>query len=66
MAVNESRSLNHDLWEGITDGAVKKDAPSRGGVVEPDAHQSHLLQAQYGMMSAYGAASDAARRITAL
>ncbi len=31
MAVNESRSLNGDLKEGITDGVIKKLAPNRGG-----------------------------------
>lgn len=31
MAVNESRSMNDDLREGITDGMVKKVAPDRGG-----------------------------------
>ena len=31
MAVNETRSLNGDLREGITDGVVKKIAPDRGG-----------------------------------
>lgn len=31
MAVNESRSMNNDLREGITDGTVKKVNPNRGG-----------------------------------
>lgn len=31
MAVNESRSMNADLREGITDGMVKKPTPDRGG-----------------------------------
>lgn len=31
MAVNESRSMNADLREGITDGMVKKPNPDRGG-----------------------------------
>ena len=31
MAVNESRSMNNDLREGITDGMVKKATPDRGG-----------------------------------
>ena len=31
MAVNESRSMNGDLREGITDGIVKKVNPNRGG-----------------------------------
>jgi len=37
MAVNDSRSMNNDLREGITDGMVKKVAPDRGGVLF-DAH----------------------------
>lgn len=31
MAVNETRSMNADLREGITDGIVKKVTPDRGG-----------------------------------
>ncbi len=31
MAVNETRSMNADLREGITDGMVKKSNPDRGG-----------------------------------
>jgi hypothetical protein len=31
MAVNETRSMNADLREGITDGMVKKSTPDRGG-----------------------------------
>lgn len=31
MAVNESRSMNAELREGITDGWIKKIAPNRGG-----------------------------------
>lgn len=31
MAVNESRSMNGELKEGITDGIVKKLAPNRSG-----------------------------------
>ena len=36
MAVNESRSMNSDLQEGITDGYVKKVAPDRGGIPNDD------------------------------
>lgn len=64
MAVNETRSMNADLREGLTDGSVKKDAPDRGGVTEPDAHQRHLLQQQYG--TSVGYADEAARRLTQL
>jgi hypothetical protein len=31
MAVNETRNMNQDLREGITDGMVKKSTPDRGG-----------------------------------
>ena len=34
MAVNESRSMNADLNEGLVDGVVKHLTPDRGGVVE--------------------------------
>ena len=66
MAVNETRSMNADLREGISDGAVKKDAPNRGGSTEYDAHESNLLQEQYGMMTGMGPADQAARRLTQL
>jgi len=37
MAVNESRSLNADLQEGLTDGIVIKRTPDRGGEAQyPD------------------------------
>ncbi|NDC89085.1 MAG: hypothetical protein EB075_09825 [Bacteroidetes bacterium] len=36
MAVNETRSLNQDLREGITDGMVKKASPDRGGFPNDD------------------------------
>lgn len=32
MAVNQSRSMTMDLFEGISDGAVKKLTPDRGGL----------------------------------
>jgi hypothetical protein len=35
MAVNETRSMNVDLEEGVTDGSLKKPEPNRGGDVEP-------------------------------
>ena len=31
MAVNESRNLREDLYEGLTDGLVRKLSPNRGG-----------------------------------
>ena len=42
MAVNESRSLNHDLLEGLTDGIVKKLAPNRGGTPN-DFHAAQVV-----------------------
>ena len=42
MAVNETRSMNADLREGLTDGVVKKSTPDRGGVVEPSALYGQL------------------------
>ena len=36
MAVNETRSMNADLREGITDGMVKKASPDRGGTPNDD------------------------------
>ena len=41
MAVNESRSLNGDLEEGISDGSVHKRTPDRGGVVEYNSHAAY-------------------------
>lgn len=37
MAVNESRSMNADLYKGATDGKFKSLTPSRGGDVDPTA-----------------------------
>ena len=34
MAVNESRSLNAELAEGLSDGGIFKLAPDRGGDIE--------------------------------
>lgn len=34
MAVAHDRSMNAELIEGATDGAIKKPAPNRGGVVD--------------------------------
>ncbi len=48
MAVNESRSMNADLREGLTDGVVKKVAPNRGGVVEVDELKVRTLGWHYG------------------
>lgn len=35
MAVNESRSMNADLFLGATDGSTPTLTPGRGGVVDP-------------------------------
>jgi hypothetical protein len=47
MAVNESRSMNADLREGITDGMVKKVAPDRGG----DLFDAHCASAVRSALS---------------
>jgi len=36
MAVNETRNMNDELREGITDGIVKKINPNRGGFPNDD------------------------------
>lgn len=36
MAVNETRNMNADLREGLTDGVVKKINPNRGGFPNDD------------------------------
>lgn len=43
MAVNESRNMNADLREGITDGVVKKVNPNRGGFPNDDSCVSSVL-----------------------
>lgn len=48
MAVNETRSLNNDLREGLTDGVVKKVNPNRGGFPNDD----HCFQMVYQNLSA--------------
>lgn len=45
--VNETRSLNQDLHEGITDGMVKKINPNRGGFPNDD----HCMMAVYNSLS---------------
>jgi hypothetical protein len=63
MAVNESRSLNGDLREGLTDGVVKKATPDRGGVTDSASvsARNSRLQQQYGMTTS---GSGAASRLT--
>lgn len=47
MAVNETRNMNQDLREGITDGMVKKINPNRGGFPNDD----HCFQMVYSTLS---------------
>ena len=47
MAVNETRNMNADLREGLTDGVVKKVNPNRGGFPNDD----HCVQMVYGSLS---------------
>lgn len=51
MAINDSRSMNADLQEGLLDGRVKTLSPDRGGTVEvQNVHERALaLQAQYSI-----------------
>lgn len=70
MAVNESRSMNADLAEGISDGIVKKLAPNRGGylidtMLAQNVYNS-LHTELYDPAFSGGRASDAARRLTTL
>jgi hypothetical protein len=37
MAAAHDRSMNAELIEGATDGAIRKRHPDRGGIVEPTA-----------------------------
>lgn len=65
MAVNETRNMNADLREGITDGVVKKVNPNRGGFPNDDEEVATV----YGMLSqdlydpAFGSGDIAAGRI---
>ena len=62
MAVNESRSLNTDLKEGLTDGLVIKRTPDRGGETEyPDA--GFWRNEQYGTTVGDGYVSEIASRV---
>lgn len=51
MAVNDSRSMNADLQQGLRDGLYKSLTPGRGGVVETRSplERADDLQPQYGM-----------------
>jgi len=55
MAVNESRSQNRELDEGMTDGKYKKLATNeRGGVIDPAtaANRAHLFGEFFGAAEA--------------
>lgn len=62
MAVNESRSMNADLREGITDGVLKKVNPNRGGTPNDDMSQfgvwDNLSDELYGTRSLSSFAKD--------
>lgn len=51
MAVNDARSMNADLKQGVRDGKYKSLTPDRGGSVEMQAVMERVddLQTQYGM-----------------
>lgn len=51
MAINDFRSMNADLQQGLVDGRIKSLAPDRGGSVEVQfVHERALgLQAQYSI-----------------
>lgn len=70
MAVNETRSMNKDLREGITDGSVKKYSPNRGGQPHDDASvvnsYQYLSRDLYDPSIAYDAHDTAADRWTDL
>ena len=67
MAVNESRSMNADLREGLTDGTVKKLAPNRGGVIEPsDGKARSVLHSELYDQSFEAAKGPMADRLTSL
>ena len=52
MAVNEVRSMNHDLLLGINDGKYKNLTPNRGGEVDPSSAtlRSNVLNLQYNVV----------------
>jgi hypothetical protein len=69
MAVNETRSMNGDLREGISDGIVQKLTPDRGGVTDRASvtDRNLLLQEQYGVrLGDGGTGNNAAYRLTSL
>ena len=52
MVYPASRSMNHDLEEGMSDGKYKKIAPNRGGITEKElayAEREDLYDMHYGV-----------------
>ena len=51
MAINDSRSMNVDLHNGLNDGRLKSLTPDRGGQVDNNhvGVRAGLLQAQYNV-----------------
>lgn len=69
MAVNESRSMNADLREGLTDGSVKKLAPNRGGLTDGASAQRMYDTLPFDLYDPSfdgGRVSDMAGRLTRL
>jgi hypothetical protein len=70
MAVNETRNLNGDLADGITDGMVKKVNPNRGGFPNDDDQWRDTYAAVsnelYDPVSWGGYRDEVARRYTRL
>ena len=54
MATAPARSMNSDLFEGMTDGKYKKVVRGRGGFVEPTTYQERrdLFDRWYGIHEA--------------
>lgn len=68
--VNDSRSLNGDLREGISDGTVKKLGPNRGGDTTSKGAQAVmqglLPSDRYDFSYSTAAAAAIANRVTSL
>jgi hypothetical protein len=63
MAVNETRSMNADLREGITDGVVKKVAPNRGGTPNDFASARCACGVLHGPLYDCGFSTDTATKM---
>lgn len=68
MAVNEERSMNDDLKEGITDGWIKKATPNRGGSTSDFGSSQSMYSDLHSELydQAFRYANNMAERITAL